>query len=32
MTRKKEHDAIRNRINFLREKNKKIRPKGYLNY
>ena len=29
---KKEHDAIRNRINFLREKNKKIRPKGYLNY
>lgn len=29
---KKERNAIRNRINFLREKNKKIRPKGYLNY
>lgn len=29
---KKEKDAIRKRINFLKEKNKKIRPKGYLNY
>ncbi len=29
---KNERNALRNRINFLREKNKKIRPKGYLNY